>query len=250
MGPNINEIADGIYRISVFVPDIAPPAGFTFNHFLVRGDEPLLFHTGLRKMFPLVSEAVSRIMPVANLRWITFGHYEADECGAMNEWLAMAPDAQVAHGMTGCLVSLNDMSDRPPRVLANDEVIDIGGKRIRYLDTPHTPHGWDAGVIYEETTGSLLCGDLFTQLGNGPALTEGDVVGPAIAAEDLFQYSSLSPDMGATIRSLATLSPRTLALMHGPSFSGDGRAALSALADEYDRRTSDRRQAIAQATAA
>ena len=250
MGPNINEIADGIYRISVFVPDIAPPAGFTFNHFLMRGDEPLLFHTGLRKMFPLVSEAVSRIMPVGNLRWITFGHYEADECGAMNEWLAMAPDAQVAHGMTGCLVSLNDMSDRPPRVLANDEVIDIGGKRIRYLDTPHTPHGWDAGVIYEETTGSLLCGDLFTQLGNGPALTEGDIVGPAIAAEDLFQYSSLSPDMGATIRSLATLSPRTLALMHGPSFSGDGRAALSALADEYDRRTSDRRQAIAQATAA
>ena len=150
MGPNISEIADGIYRISVFVPDIAPPAGFTFNHFLVLGDEPLLFHTGLRKMFPLVSEAVARIMPVGNLRWITFGHYEADECGAMNEWLAMAPDAQVAHGMTGCLVSLNDMSDRPPRVLANGEVIDIGGKRIRYLDTPHTPHGWDAGVIYEE----------------------------------------------------------------------------------------------------
>jgi len=216
----------------------------------VLGDEPLLFHIGLRKMFPLVSEAVSRIMPVANLRWITFGHYEADECGAMNEWLVMAPDAQVAHGMTGCLVSLNDMSDRPPRVLANGEVIDIGGKRIRYLDTPHTPHGWDAGVVYEETTRSLLCGDLFTQLGNGAALTEGDIVGPAIAAEDLFQYSSLCPDMGTTIRTLATLSPPTLALMHGPSFSGDGHAALSALADEYDRRTSDRRQAIAQATAA
>ena len=118
----------------------------------------------------------------------------------MNEWLAVAPDAQVAHGMTGCLVSLNDMSDRPPRVLANGEVIDIGGKRIRYLDTPHTPHGWDAGVIYEEIDRTLLCGDLFTQLGNGPALTEGDIVGPAIAAEDLFQYSSLSPDMGTTIR--------------------------------------------------
>ncbi|WP_201834907.1 MBL fold metallo-hydrolase [Microvirga zambiensis] len=251
MEPNISEIADGIYRISVFVPEIAPPVGFTFNHFLVLGDEPLLFHTGLRKMFPLVSQAVSRVMPVHNLRWITFGHYEADECGAMNEWLAMAPDAQVAHGMTGCLVSLNDMSDRQPRVLANGEIIDLGGgKRVRYLDTPHTPHGWDAGVIYEEATGTLLCGDLFTQLGNGPALMGGDIVGPATAAEDLFQYSSLSPDMGTTIRSLAKLLPRTLALMHGPSFSGDGGAALNALADEYDRRTSDRRQAIAQATAA
>jgi flavorubredoxin len=146
METRIDEIGDRIYRLSTYVPDIVPPAGFTFNQFLVLGDEPLLFHAGFRRMFPLVSEAVSRIMPVENLRWITFGHYEADECGAMNEWLAVAPNAQVAHGMTGCSVSLNDMADRPPRVLANGEAIDIGGKRIRYIDTPHVPHGWDAGV--------------------------------------------------------------------------------------------------------
>lgn len=236
MDTTITEIADGIYRLSTYVPDIAPPAGFTFNQFVVLGDEPLMFHTGLRKMFPLNRAALGRVMPPEKLRWIAFGHYEADECGAMNEWLSIAPNAMVAHGSTGCLVSLNDMADRTPRVLADGEVIDLGGKRVRYIDTPHTPHGWDAGVMYEEATGTLLCGDLFTQLGNGPALTRGDVVGPAIAAEDLFQYSALSPNMGTTIRALAGLSPRTLALMHGPSFAGDGAAALHSLADDYDRR--------------
>ena len=251
MSTTINEIADGIYRLSTFVRDIAPPAGFTFNQFLVSGDEPLLFHTGLRKMFPLTREAVGRIIPVERLSWIAFGHYEADECGAMNEWLAVAPHAQVAHGATGCLVSLNDMADRAPRVLQDGEVIGLGrAKRVRYLDTPHTPHGWDAGVMYEESTATLLCGDLFTQLGNGPALTSGDVVGPAVAAEDLFQYSSLCPGMGATIRSLAKLSPRTLALMHGPSFAGDGQAALNALADEYDRRASTRYRLASEVKAA
>jgi hypothetical protein len=175
----INEIANGIYRLSTFVPDIAPPAGFTFNQFLVLGDAPLLFHTGPRRMFPLVRSAVSRLMPPQRLRWITFGHYEADECGAMNEWLAVAPQAEVAHGQTGCLVSLNDVADRPPRVLQDGETIDLGkGKQVRYLDTPHIPHGWEAGVLYEETTGTLLCGDLFTQLGDRAALTESDIVGP------------------------------------------------------------------------
>lgn len=247
METKISEITDGIYRLSTFVPDIAPPAGFTFNQFLVLGDEPLLFHTGLRKMFPLTRAAVSQLIPPERLRWIAFGHYEADECGAMNEWLAVAPQAQLAHGRTGCMVSLNDMADRPPRTLADGEVIDLGhGKRVRYIDTPHVPHGWDAGVLYEETTRTLLCGDLFTQLGDGVALTEGDVVGPAIAAEDLFNYSSLNPGMGATIRGLAKLAPRTLALMHGPSFAGDGAAALRALADDYDRRASDRRLAADQ----
>ena len=236
METSISEIADGIYRLSTFVPDIAPPAGFTFNQFLVLGDEPLLFHTGLRRMFPLVSEAVSRLMPVENLRWITFGHYEADECGAMNEWLAVAPNAQVAHGMTGCLVSLNDMADRSPRVLSNGEVIDTGGKRIRYIDTPHVPHGWDAGVIYEETTGTLFCGDLFTHLGNGPAVTESDIVGPALAAEDIFYDTSLGPSIAPTVRRLADLAPSTLALMHGSSFAGDTAAALRELASAYDRR--------------
>jgi flavorubredoxin len=250
MQTRINEIADGIYRLSTFVPQIAEPAGMAFNSFLIRGDEPLLFHTGLHKMFPLNRDAVARLMPVDRLRWIAFGHFEADECGAMNEWLAAAPNAQVAHGQTGCMVSLDDMADRTPRVLSNGEVIDLGGgKRLRYIDTPHTPHGWDAGVMYEESTDTLLCGDLFTQLGDGPALTGGDVVGPAIAAEDLFQYSALNPSMGATIRNLSELAPRTLALMHGPSFAGDGRAALDALADEYDRRAGERWQAILAASA-
>ena len=237
MATRIDEIADGIYRLSTFVPEIAPPAGFTFNQFLVLGEEPLLFHTGLRRMFPSVREAVARLLPPERLCWIAFGHYEADECGAMNEWLLLAPGAEVAHGQTACQVTLNDVADRPPRILADGEVIELGrGRRVRYLDTPHTPHGWDAGVLYEEGTGTLLCGDLFTQLGDGPALTSGDVVGPAIAAEDLFRFSSLNPGMGATIRRLAGLSPRTLALMHGPSFSGDGAAALRALAEDYDRR--------------
>ena len=232
-----DEIASGIYRLSTLVADIAPPAGFTFNQFLVLGEAPLLFHTGPRKMFPLVHAAVSRLMPPEKLRWITFGHYEADECGAMNDWLAVAPHAEVAHGQTGCLTSLNDMADRPPRILQDNETIDLGGgKQVRYLDTPHIPHGWEAGLLYEETTGTLLCGDLFTQLGDGPALTEGDIVGPAIAAEEMFKSSSLNPGMGTTIRRLAKLAPRTLALMHGPSFAGDSAAALRALADDYDHR--------------
>ena len=240
METRINEIADGIYRLSTFVPEIAPPAGFTFNQFLVLGDEPLLFHTGLRKMFPLIRSAVSRLIPPERLRWVAFGHYEADECGAMNEWLAVASQAEVAHGQTGCLVSLNDMADRPPRVLQDGEVIDLGkGRRVRYLDTPHIPHGWEAGVLFEETSRTLLCGDLFTQLGDGPALTESDIVGPAIFAEDMFKYSSLNAGMPTTIRRLAELSPRTLALMHGPSFAGDTTAALRALAADYDRRLAD-----------
>ena len=237
METRIAEIADGIYRLSTYVSDIAPPDGFTFNQFLILGDEPLMFHTGLRRMFPLKRAALSRIIAPERLRWIAFGHYEADECGSMNDWLAIAPNASVAHGQTGCLVSLNDMADRAPRVLADGETIELGGgKKVRYIDTPHTPHGWDAGVMYEESTGTLLCGDLFTQLGGGPALTGGDIVGPAIAAEDIFKYSSLNPEMGTTIRSLSALSPRTLALMHGPSFTGNCTAALHALADEYDRR--------------
>ncbi|MFN3746728.1 MAG: MBL fold metallo-hydrolase [Hyphomicrobiaceae bacterium] len=237
MQTEISEIADGIYRLSTFVPDIAPPAGFTFNQFLVLGDEPLMFHTGLRKMFMLNSDALSRIMPPEKLKWITFGHFEADECGAMNEWLAIAPNATAAHGRTGNMVSLSDFADRPSRELADGAVIDLGrGKRVRFIDTPHTPHGWDAGVLFEESTQTLLCGDLFTQLGNGAALTGSDIVGPAIAAEDIFQYSSLNPGMGTTLRSLSALAPRTLALMHGPSFSGDGSAALRALAEAYDRR--------------
>jgi flavorubredoxin len=238
----VTEIADGLYRISTYVADVAPPAGFTFNQFLVIGDEPLLFHTGPRRMFPVVRDAVSQVIPPDQLHWITFGHVEADECGSMNEWLAIAPQAQVAHGAIGCSVQLMDLADRPPRELANGQVLNLGrGKRVRYLDTPHTPHGWDAGVIYEESTSTLLCGDLFTQVGRGAPLTAGDIVSPAIAAEDMFGYSALNPNMGTTIRQLAALSPRALALMHGPSFNGDTVGALHALADDYDRRA---RQAL------
>jgi flavorubredoxin len=234
MDARIDEIAAGLYRISTFVPHIAPPAGFTFNQFLVLGDEPLLFHLGHRKTFPMTAAAVSRVLPLEKLRWLSFGHVEADECGAMNEWLAAAPNAEVAHGVLGTRVSINDMADRPARTLADGEVLDIGGRRLRFVDTPHVPHGWEAGVLFEETTNTLLCGDLFTHGGDGPALTEADVVGPAADAETMFGYSSLSPVTGATLRRLAALEPATLALMHGSSFRGDGGAALRHLADRYD----------------
>lgn len=241
MEAKIDEIADGVFRLSTFIPQVEP-GGLVFNQFLIRGDEPLLFHTGMRGLFPLVREAVGKLMPVERLRWISFGHYEADECGAMNDWLAAAPRAEIAHGMTGCMVSLNDMADRPPRILANGEVIDLGGKRLRYVDTPHVPHGWEAGLMFEETTHTLLCGDLFTQYGGGPATTESDIVGPAIAGEDIAGYSALNPSMGATLRKLAQLEPRTIALMHGPSFSGDGTSALNALGNDYDRRAREASQ--------
>ncbi len=237
METKVSEIADGVYRFSTWVPDIEPPAGFVFNQFLVLGEEPLLFHTGLRRMFPSIREAVARVMPVERLRWISFGHYEADECGSMNDWLAVAPRAEIAHGHTPVNVSLNDMADRPPRILLDGEVIELGGeRRVRYLDTPHVPHGWEAGLLYEESTRTLLCGDLFTHLGDGPPLTEGDIVGPAVFHEDLTHASALNPAMGATIRRLAELEPRTLAVMHGSSFAGDCAGALRELAADYDRR--------------
>jgi flavorubredoxin len=236
MDTRVAEIAAGIYRLSTFVPEIAPPAGFTINQFLIDAAEPLLFHCGPRAMFPLVSAALAKVVPVERLRWIAFGHLESDEYGAMNQWLAAAPRAQVAHGVIGCEVSLNDLADRPPRALADGEVIDLGGKRVRHIDTPHVPHGWDARVLYEETTGTLFCGDLGTHLGDGPALTSSDIVGPAAAAEDAFRATCLTPDTAPTIRRLAALAPRTLAIMHGSSFAGDGAAALSALADDYARR--------------
>lgn len=236
METKIDEISDGIYRLSTWVPDVAPPAGFTFNQFFVDADEPLLFHTGPRAMFPLVSEAVARIRPVEELRWITFGHVESDECGSMNQWLAAAPNALVAHGAIGCMVSLNDLCDRPPRALADDEVLDLGGKRIRHLDTPHVPHGWEAQVLHEETTGTLLCGDLFTHLGDGPAVTTDDIVEPAMEAEAMFRSMSLAPNTTVTLGRLADLEPTTLALMHGSSFSGDGGKALRLLADAIDDR--------------
>jgi flavorubredoxin len=230
----VDQIAGGIYRLSTWVAEIAPPAGFTFNQFLIDADEPLLFHTGPRAMFPLVSDAAARVLPVHRLRWITFGHIEADECGSMNQWLAAAPHAEVAHGMVGCMVSLNDLADRPPRPLTDGEVLDLGGKRVRHIDTPHVPHAWEARVLYEETTETLLCGDLFTHLGNRRALTDDDIVEPAIETEMIFRYSSLAPDTAPVMRGLGDLAPKTLALMHGSSFNGDGAKALSDLANAYE----------------
>jgi len=173
----IDEITDGIYRISTLVPGIGPD-GFTFNQFLIDAEEPLLFHTGHRSMFASVTEAIATVLSLDRLRWIAFGHVESDECGSMNQFLAAALGAQVAHGALGCQVSLDEMADRLPRPLADGEVLDLGGKRVRHLDTPHVPHGWEARVIFEETTATLLCGDLFTHMGNGPALVETDLVGP------------------------------------------------------------------------
>ena len=234
MQPVVNEIADGIYRISTWIPEVSPE-GFTFNQFLVRAEEPLLFHIGPRGMFPLIAEAVATVMPVEALRWITFGHVEADECGSMNMWLASAPNSQVAHGGLGCEVSLNDLCDRAPRALEEGEVIDLGGKRIRQISTPHVPHGWEAQVLYEESTATLLCGDLFSQVGAGPALTTSDVVEPALLAEAMFHATCLAPHTAGTLRALGDLSPTTLAIMHGSSFQGDGKQALYDLAAGYEK---------------
>ncbi|MDB5693668.1 MAG: fold metallo-hydrolase [Alphaproteobacteria bacterium] len=236
METRIDEIANGIYRLSTFVPQVAAPAGFTFNQFLVMADEPLLYHCGARGMFPLVSAAVAQIIPVETLRWISFGHVESDECGAMNLWLAAAPQAQIVFNRLGCDVSLNDLADRPPRALAEDEILDLGGKHIRVLPTPHVPHGWEAQAAYEETTRTLFCGDLFTHIGDGGPVTEEDIVEAAMAAEDMFGATALGPQTAPTLRRLAELEPATLALMHGASFRGDGAAALRALADRYEAR--------------
>jgi flavorubredoxin len=229
------EIADGIYRFSTFVPDIGP-TGFTFNQYLIVDEEPLLFHTGLRHMFPEVTKAIATLMPLESLRWVMFGHLEADENGSMNELLEVAPQAEVAHGATGCMVSLNDLALRPPVQLADGQVVDLGAHRIRHIDTPHVPHGWEARVLFEETTGTLLCGDLFTQLGDGPAVTTDEIVEAASQAEDVFGASCLTPTTGSTIRGLADLAPSTLAVMHGSCFAGDGAGALLALADNSDAR--------------
>jgi flavorubredoxin len=231
-GTRIDEIADRVYRVSTFVPD----AGLCFNQFLVDDEQPLLFHTGHRALFPAVVDAVSSVIRPEQLRWITFGHLEADECGAMNQWLAAAPEAQVAASPLANMVSLQDLCDRPPHPWEGGQVLDLGEKRVRSIDTPHVPHGWDAHVVYEETSGMLLCGDLFTALGASAPSTDADVVGPALAAEDAFGATCLTPATGATIRGLAALAPTSLALMHGPVFTGDCSAALHALADDYDRR--------------
>jgi len=232
----VDEIADGVFRISIHVPDVAPPAGFTFNQFLIDAEQPLLFHTGPKAMFPLVVEAVAKVRRPDQLRWITFGHYEADECGAMNLWLDLAPRSVVAANEWACTLSLFDQTARPPQVVADGEVLDLGGKRVRVVTTPHVPHNWEAQLLFEETTRTLLCGDLFAHFGNGPAVVETDMVGPAMQMEDTVHQSSLSAHLGGTIRGLADLKPTTLGVMHGSSYAGDGAGALRLLADAYDER--------------
>jgi flavorubredoxin len=231
MDTTVDEIAVGIYRLSTWIPDITEH-GFTFNQFLLTGDEPFLFHTGMRRLFPLVSEAISRVMPLEKLRWISVGHIEADECGAMNLFLDAAPSAEVIQGPLAVMLSLTDMCDRPP-VVAGEEPLDTGGHRLRFIATPHVPHNWEAGLWFDETTSTLLAGDLLTHAGRCPALTETDVVEPALEAEGHFHATGLTTNLRPTLEQLAELNPATLALMHGASFAGDGAAQLRALADGY-----------------
>ena len=231
----VDEIADGVYRLSTFLPE-AGLDGLTVNQFLLRADEPLLFHCGFRSLFPQLEDALGRVMKVRNLRWIAVGHLEADEAGAMNHWLAAAPEAKVLAGAVGTEVNLTDLADRPPVAMGDGSRLDLGGLRVRHIDTPHVPHAWDARLLYEERTGTLLCGDLFTHTGPGPAVRDDDVVERALAAEDVLHGTALTPSTAPVIRRLAGLEPRTLALMHGSSYDGDCVEALHALADGYERR--------------
>ena len=236
LSTNIHEIADGVHRLSTCVPEVAP-GGFTFNPYLVTGEEPLLFHTGPRQMFPLVAEAIGKVVPIESLRWISFGHVEADECGAMNLFLAAAPRSEVIFNPLGCDVSLNDLCDRAPVSSDGSSTFGGGDHAFRTIMTPHVPHGWEAQVVFDETTRTLFCGDLFSATGDGPAiLHDGDIVSPALAAEDVFGATSLTPSAGPTIRALADLEPRTLAIMHGPAYAGDCVQALHDLADAYESR--------------
>ena len=232
MNTIVTEIADRIYQLSTYVER----ADLRFNQYLLIADEPLLFHCGQRGLFPSVRAALDKVLAVEHLRWVSYGHFEADESGAMNDWLGAAPAACVAVGELGCMLSANDLAIRPPRALGDGETLDLGGKRVRYFATPHVPHCWDAGLLYEETTNTLFCGDLFTQAGNGAAMTAGDIVLPALAIEDHYHSTALTPATASTIRRLAALEPTTLGLMHGPAFRGDGKRALDALADGYAQR--------------
>ncbi|MBZ5537962.1 MAG: MBL fold metallo-hydrolase [Acidobacteriia bacterium] len=228
----VTEITNGIYRFSTYIDS----SDLRFNQFLIDAEEPLLFHCGFSRLFPQVSEAVSRVIPLERIRWISYGHHEADESGAMNKWLEAAPKACVVLGRIGCMLSATDLALREPKPLQDGETLELGGKRVRYLATPHVPHCWDAGLLYEEITQTLLCGDLFTQIGDCKAMTEDDIVGPALQAEDMYQATALTANTAPTIRRLAALSLRTLGLMHGPAFQGDGALVLQQLADGYDQR--------------
>lgn len=228
-GTNIHEIADGIFRINT--PIGLPGAGqFSFNQYLVVDDQPLLFHSGLRKTFPLVREAIAAVMPVERLRYVALSHFEADECGALNEFLAVAPQAVPLCGQVAALVSVNDYADRAPRALADGEELDLGRHRMRWFDTPHMPHGWECGLMMDTRTRTFFCGDLFTQGGTGAvALTEDDILGPSEAFRAPMDYYAHAPNTGAVLERLARENPATLACMHGSAWRGDGAKLLREL---------------------
>jgi flavorubredoxin len=230
-GTNVHEVADGIYRINTPVV-IEGAGGFTFNQYLIMDDEPLLFHTGPRKMFPLVREAVASVLGAQSLRYLAFSHVEADECGSLNEWLAAAPQAVPLCGSVAALVSINDLADRAPRALADGESLPLGVRSVRWLDAPHLPHAWECGFLIEESTHTLLCGDLFTQGGADlPPVTESDILGPSEAFRGAMDYFSHTSRARALLEKLASTSPTTLACMHGSAWRGDGAGLLRALAD-------------------
>ena len=235
MTASVQEIADGIYRISapVTFPD---GAGFTFNQYLVADDQPLLFHTGPRRMFPVIRDAVSRVMPIERLRYIGLSHFEADECGSMNEWLAVAPAAEPVCGRIAAMVSINDVADRPARALADGEVLALGTHAVQWFDTPHLPHAWECGFLLETRTRTLLCGDLFTQGGaEHAAVTESDILGPSEAFRAPMDYFSHTKNARSMLERLAAEKPTTLACMHGSAWRGNGAQLLRALADALDR---------------
>jgi flavorubredoxin len=233
-GTNVHEVADGIYRVSTPVA-IAGGSAFSFNQYLVVDEEPLLFHTGPRRLFPLVSEAVASVLPLQRLRHVAFSHVEADECGALNEWLAAAPRATPLCGRVAAMVSVEDLADRPPRALADGETLALGRHRVRWFDAPHLPHAWECGFLMEERTSTLLCGDLFTQGGDGRLpLTGADILGPSEAFRRELDYFSHTKHARALLEKLACAGPATLACMHGSAWRGDGASLLRALADALD----------------
>ena len=230
-GTNVHEVSDGIYRINTPVL-FENGNGFSFNQYLIADDEPLLFHTGPRKMFPLVREAVASVIPVERLQYIGFSHVEADECGSLNEWLTVAPQSIPLCGTVAAMVSIEDLADRSPRALANGEVISLGKHQVRWIDAPHVPHAWDCGFMMEELTRTFLCGDLFTQGGTEhPPITEADILGPSEDFRHRMDYFSYTTNARATLEQMASTKPTTLACMHGSAWSGDGATLLRALAD-------------------
>jgi flavorubredoxin len=234
-GTNVNEIAPGIYRINtpVSIPD--GPGAFSFNQYLILDEEPMVFHTGPRRMFALVREAIETLLPVDRLRYVGLSHFEADECGALNEFLAAAPRAVPVCGRIAALVSVNDVADRAPRALADGETLSLGKHRMRWFDTPHMPHGWECGLMLDTESRTFFCGDLFTQPGSGaPAVTEGDILEPSEALRGQLDYFSHAPDTGKLLERFAAERPTTLACMHGSAWRGDGAALLRELAAALD----------------